>query len=322
MRYLFLINPIAGKTDQSETMVPQVRAAAAAAGIAENDLRIVRTEYKGHARQLASEAAAQEGETHIYTIGGDGTFNEALCGAMGHDNAAVGCLPYGSGNDFVRSFSDCRADFQDIAAQLAGVTMKIDMICTQRGHAASITSAGLDAQVAYGIPKFRRIPFCGGEAAYKLSLIKEVLGKRGRLLQFTIDDQTFTENCLMVAACNGHAYGGGFLAAPEARLDDGILDIFAVRTVPLRRIATLVPIYQKGNHFKNGAVLPELADTILYFPGKHVEIHPVDDARPFIVNVDGECGPDTSLTADVMPLAAQIVLPAPVWEKYRQPALK
>ncbi|MCI2047642.1 MAG: protein BmrU, partial [Faecalibacterium sp.] len=283
MRYLFLINPIAGKNDRSGAMIPQVHAAAAAAGIAESDLQIVRTEYKGHAHKLAEQAACLEGEVRIYTIGGDGTFNEALCGAMGHDNAAVGCLPYGSGNDFVRSFSDNRADFQDIPAQLAGGTIQIDMIRTQRGYAASITSAGLDAQVAYGIPKFRRIPFCGGEAAYKLSLVKEVLGKRGRRLQFTIDDQTFTEDCLMVAACNGHAYGGGFLAAPEARLDDGILDIFAVRTVPLRRIASLVP--------------PELADTILYFPGKHVEIHPVDDARPFIVNVDGECGPDTSLTA-------------------------
>jgi YegS/Rv2252/BmrU family lipid kinase len=320
MEYFFLFNPVAGTSDRSDAMIPQVHAAAAAAGVAPEELHILRTEYKGHATKLAQEAAAGGKEVRIYTVGGDGTFNEALCGVVGYQNAAVGCIPSGSGNDFIRSFSDDRSEFLDFAQQLAGGVLPIDLIQTQRGYAASITSAGLDAQVAYGIPKFRHIPFCGGEMAYKLSLIKEVLGKRGRKLSFTIDGKTFVEDCLMVAVCNGHAYGGGFLAAPEAKLDDGILDIFAIRTVPLKKIAQLVPIYQKGKHFQNGAVLPEYQDTILYFPGKQVEIHPVDDDRPFIVNVDGECGPDTMLKAEVAPLAANIILPAPVFARQKVPA--
>jgi len=77
----------------------------------------------------------------------------------------VGCLPYGSGNDFLRTYGT-KEEFLDLDAQLAGGAVPIDLMRTSLGLSATICAAGLDAQVAYGIPKFRRIPLCGGEAAY------------------------------------------------------------------------------------------------------------------------------------------------------------
>ena len=108
MRYLFLLNPTAGKRDCTAELAPAIQAAAQRAGIPPEKRKVVVTQYAGHARELAAEAAhtAQaDGEpVRIWTAGGDGTFNEALTGAQGCSLAAVGCLPFGSGNDFLRTY--------------------------------------------------------------------------------------------------------------------------------------------------------------------------------------------------------------------------
>ena len=108
MRTLFLLNPTAGKADCTRTLPQQINAAAARAGLAPEEYTIQVTNHAGHARELANAAAQQARqsgeELRVFTAGGDGTFNEALTGLYGYANAAVGCLPFGSGNDFLRTF--------------------------------------------------------------------------------------------------------------------------------------------------------------------------------------------------------------------------
>ena len=133
MHTLFLLNPTAGKTDCTRTLPQQIEAAAARAGLAPEAYTIQVTTHAGHARELANAAARQArqaGETlRIYTAGGDGTFNEALTGAYGYENTAVGCLPFGSGNDFLRTFGT-KEEFLDLDAQLAGGPVSIDLMDT------------------------------------------------------------------------------------------------------------------------------------------------------------------------------------------------
>ena len=158
MRTLFLLNPTAGKADCTRTLPQQINAAAARAGLAPEEYTIQVTNHAGHARELANAAAQQARqsgeELRVFTAGGDGTFNEALTGIYGYANAAVGCLPFGSGNDFLRTFGT-KEEFLDLDAQLAGGPVSIDLMQTSLGLSATICAAGLDAQVAYGIPKFR-----------------------------------------------------------------------------------------------------------------------------------------------------------------------
>ncbi|MBQ6856430.1 MAG: YegS/Rv2252/BmrU family lipid kinase [Lachnospiraceae bacterium] len=318
MKYHFIINPVAGKHDSSKTLVPEIHHAAKACGIPEEQLTIQLTNRPSHAHYLALEAVkaaeAADEEIRIYAAGGDGTFNEVLTGAMNYKKAAVGLLPYGSGNDFLRSFG-VREEFCDVEDQLRGSVKEIDMIKTQRGYAAAICSAGLDAKVAYGIPKFRRLPVCGGEMAYKLSILQVLMGKKATRLHINIDGKEFERSCMLAAVCNGHAYGGGFLAAPESKLDDGILDVMVIKEISLLKIAKVLPIYQAGKHFKNGQVVPELRDIVEYYPARCVQIRPVDSNQDMIVNVDGECGPDKILTAEMVPLSARIILPKKVAER-------
>ena len=319
MRYLFLLNPAAGKQDCTVQLIPQIRAAAARAGWSEADYTIHTTEYAGHARELARAAAqeaAQAGDSlRIWTAGGDGTFMEAMTGVQGFANAAVGCLPYGSGNDFLRTYGT-RAEFTDLDAQLAGGEVTIDLLETNLGLSATICAAGLDAQVAYGIPKFRRIPLCGGEVSYLLSIVEQLCGHIGRRVTFTIDDEELTVDCLMCAVCNGRAYGGGFMAGPEAQPDDGWLDVFIVRKVSRRVIAKLLMLYKNGQHFQNGQLTEAAKPYFIYRRAKSVSLRAADGRGPIIATVDGECAPCKQVSVQVQPLAGRVLLPLPAYQRF------
>ena len=319
MRYLFILNPAAGKQDCTVQLIPQLQQAAVRAGIPVDAVATCKTEYAGHAKALAraaAEEAAKAGEQlHIWTAGGDGTLVEALTGVQGFANAAVGCLPYGSGNDFLRTYGT-RAEFTDLDAQLAGGEVTIDLLETSLGLSATICAAGLDAQVAYGIPKFRRIPLCGGEVSYLLSIVEQLCGHIGRRVTFTIDDEELTVDCLMCAICNGRAYGGGFLAAPEADPADGWLDVMIVRRVGRLTIAKLLGMYKSGRHFVNGQLTEEAKPYFLYRRARRVTLRPADGRGPIVATADGECAPCDAVEAVLRPLSGRILLPAPAYERF------
>lgn len=319
MRYLFLLNPAAGKQDCTVQLIPQIRAAAARAGWSAADYTIHTTEYAGHARELArvaAQEAAQAGDSlRIWTAGGDGTFMEAMTGVQGFSNAAVGCLPYGSGNDFLRTYGT-RAEFTDLDAQLAGGEVTIDLLETSLGLSATICAAGLDAQVAYGIPKFRRISLCGGEVSYLLSIVEQLCGHIGRRVEYTIDGETFAVNCLMCAICNGRTYGGGFCAGPEAQPDDGWLDVFIVRKVGRLTIAKLLSMYKNGRHFQNGQLVEAAKPYFIYRRAKAVTLRAADGRGPIIATADGECAPCEQVRVEVQPLAGRVWLPKAAYHRF------
>ena len=319
MRYLFILNPAAGKQDCTVQLIPQLQQATVRVGIPVDAVATCKTEYAGHAKALAraaAEEAAKAGEQlHIWTAGGDGTLVEALTGVQGFANAAVGCLPYGSGNDFLRTYGT-RAEFTDLDAQLAGGEVTIDLLETSLGLSATICAAGLDAQVAYGIPKFRRIPLCGGEVSYLLSIVEQLCGHIGRRVTFTIDDEELTVDCLMCAICNGRAYGGGFLAAPEADPADGWLDVMIVRRVGRLTIAKLLGMYKSGRHFVNGQLTEEAKPYFLYRRARRVALRPADGRGPIVATADGECAPCDAVEAVLRPLSGRILLPAPAYERF------
>lgn len=319
MRYLFVLNPAAGKQDCTVSLIPQLQQAAFRAGIPEADVTICKTEYAGHAKALAraaAEDAAKTGERlHIWTAGGDGTLVEALTGAQDFANAAVGCLPYGSGNDFLRTYGT-REEFADLDAQLTGGEVTIDTMQTNLGLSATICAAGLDAQVAYGIPKFRRIPLCGGEMAYALSIVEQLCGHIGRKIEYDIDGEKLTVDCLMCAICNGKAYGGGFLAAPETVPDDGWMDVVIIRKVGRLTIAKLLGMYKRGGHFANGQLTEQAKPYFIHRRAKQVTLRPVDGRGPIIATADGECAPCDRVEVMLRPQSARILLPKAAYERF------
>ena len=289
MRTLFLLNPTAGKADCTRTLPQQINVAAARAGLAPEEYTIQVTNHAGHARELANAAAQQARqsgeELRVFTAGGDGTFNEALTGIYGYANAAVGCLPFGSGNDFLRTFGT-KEEFLDLDAQLAGGPVSIDLMQTSLGLSATICAAGLDAQVAYGIPKFRRIPLCGGEMAYALSIVQQLCGHIGRRVEYVIDGEVLT------------------------------VDVYIIRKVSRVTIAKLLGMYKSGKHFQNGQLVRAAEPYFIYRRAKQVSLRAADGRGPIVATADGECAPKEQITVQVQPLAGRILLPKPAFERF------
>lgn len=315
MRYLFLLNPAAGREDRTGLLGQAARAALDRAGIPETDWAIRRTEYKGHARLLAEEAARAGGPVMIFAAGGDGTFNEALTGAWQYPEAAVGCIPAGSGNDFLRTFG-AKEEFLDLDAQLAGRPVAIDLMATTLGLSAAVCAAGLDAQVAAGAAAYRHNPLFHGEAAYLLSAVKQICGPLGRHCRFEADGEVFEADAMMCAVCNTRDYGGGFRAAPCAWPDDGLLDLVVVKKVSRLKILRLLGRYKQGGHFDGGAIAPDLAPWFLYRRVRQLTITLTDGRGPIIATADGECAPVDRLDVSIRPNAGHVVLPAGVCQRF------
>ena len=306
MKRIFVINPVAGPKNPSSMLRPRIQAAAAQCA---DEVEILETTRPGHARELAEQFAKAAEPVWLYACGGDGTFNEMVQAAVGHPNLSVGLVPCGSGNDFVRNFAP-KEQFLDIAAQLAGSPHAIDTICTEYGYSAAICAAGLDAQVAYGIPKFKRLPFCGGSMAYTLSIAEAVFSTFRHRLRVTLDDRMLEGDYMMSAICNGRVYGGGYIAGPHALLDDGLLDVVLLKPVPRWKMAGLLARYKAGGHLTaEDAVKPEFAPYMTFCRVRTVMMETLDD-RPLIVTLDGECAPRTSLHAQVCEKNLSVLLPA------------
>ena len=308
LQQVFIINPKAGRKDASGWLIPAIRQAAETTG-QHPDIQL--TERAGHARHLTEKLAGSGQEIYIYACGGDGTLTEVLQAAAGRKNVAVGCVPCGSGNDFVRNFGTAEA-FLDMTAQLQAVPVRSDAMQTDLGIGVDICAAGLDAQVAYGIPKFRRLPGCGGTMAYSLSILEVMVSPFGHKLRLCIDGAEHIGTYMMMAVCNGRMYGGGYEAAPYARMDDGLLDVVLVKPMSRLRIASVLALYKKGKHLQaDGTVEPSLARWMSFCRARRVTLD-VLDSRPIVATLDGECVPVRHLHIENAPGRLRLLLPPSV----------
>ncbi len=311
MEHIVIWNPTAGKENAAKKLLPLLIHAFAGRQI---PVKLLETKHAGHAMELAQQAAQQGESVRLYACGGDGTLNEVLHGAYPYPNASVACVPCGSGNDFLRNFGT-QQEFLQFDDMILGDAIPIDLIqVNQNQIAASICSAGLDAKVAYGIPKFRHLPLCGGTMAYELSILQCLFQPMGNQLTLTVDGiRQIQGNYLLACIGNGQYYGGGYRGAPMAALDDGVLELILVRKVSRVKVASLLSKYKRGAHFQNGQVVPSLQKYMIHLSFKELII---DSPRPFIYTVDGECGPATHLELKVLPQAARFLLPKTVHQRY------
>ena len=204
-----------------------------------------------------------------------------------------------------------QASFLDFAAQLQAQPCRVDLLQTSLGIGIDICAAGLDAQVAYGIPKFRRLPGCGGTAAYTLSILQAMLSRFGHKLRVAIDGKEYTGTYMMAAICNGGYYGGGYQAAPYAAMDDGLLDIVLVKPISRIQVAGILAKYKAGRHMQDAdTIVPEFRSFMTFYRARSVEMQVLDN-RPIIATIDGECAPVMELKAQVLPSALNVLLPQP-----------
>ena len=295
MRHLFIINPAAGKknsTARLESLLAQLTF----------EHEVVYTERAGDAERLARQAAETGQPVRIYACGGDGTLNEVVNGAAGFDNAAITCVPKGTGNDFLKLFGpDYRALFYDLEALARGPQTAFDLIDCNGRLGIDVVCAGLDARIGADVHRYKNWRFVSGMGAYVLSLLENVLFKGiSRPMRVQWDDRTIDGDSTLLCVCNGRHYGGGFMPVADAMPDDGVLDMLYIKKVSLLRLPGLVGKYAKG-------LYRQLPNYVTEYHGDCVRL---SADEPITAVVDGEVLRDTALTIRLSERKVRFFYPA------------
>lgn len=274
MKHLFIINPAAGSRDRTPIYTSEIEKICKPRNL---DYRIAVSQCPGDCCRLAREAAETGEEVRLYACGGDGTLNEVASGAAGYPNAAVTAYPGGSGNDFVKLFSDPNAFF-DLERLLDAEEVTFDMIRCNDRLSLNICSVGLDARIGTDVANYKRFLFLQGFRAYLASTLINVIRGISEHYVVEINGETIDAEQTFVCVCNGRFYGGGFNPVPEADPTDGLLDVLVVKKVRRLQVPGVVGKYKAGKYRQ----LPEL---VRHFRTDRLMIH-ADRLTP--INLDGE----------------------------------
>ena len=219
-----------------------------------------------------------------------------------YPNAIVSIIPMGTGNDFIKSFPSLdSSSFLNLKQQLQGRIIDVDLLKVNDKICLNIVSAGLDAEVAKHVKKFKKIPFLKGILAYHLSVIYCFFHSVKNQFQLEIDNQKFPSNSyIFVVGANGKYYGGGYLASPNAIIDDGYMDVVIVKTISRFKMLSLIGKYKKGQH--------DLVDTSI-ITHQNAKSLTISNTSPFSYNIDGEVMKTNQITIKILPKQIKIKLP-------------
>lgn len=299
MRYVFIVNPAAGKISPSKTVFPRIRDIFVSKNI---HCTCYETKYPKHATQIAAAEAEKGDAIRIFGFGGDGTLSEIASGIIGKKNVELGIFPCGSGNDYIKTFGR-EENFLSAEKQIGAPSRTVDMIREGNRFAINLCSVGMDAKIPLEVEKLKRIRFLSGPAAYDVGLVKTLLGKIGSELKITIDGEKKYDGCFLMAVIGcGRYYGGGYCGAPEAIPDDGLLDFILIRKPVFYRIPKLAMLYKAGKHLQS----KEFAHIVTFCRGKRIEI---ESPGQIAINMDGESSLASHVSFEAVPNAVRFIVP-------------
>jgi diacylglycerol kinase (ATP) len=255
------------------------------------DFAIAETEGPGHAVELA-RAAVSAGASIVVAAGGDGTIHEVANGILSVGAAtttALGMIPIGRGNDFVKVVQGTRPRAQAYDTLAAGVRGRVDAgLVTWHGGAEWFVNAvgtGIDVEVVRQIARTRKLP---AALVYIVGLVKALVRFRAIPLRITVDGREFDREVMLVAVANGTTVGGRFKLCPAATPDDGRLDVCIIDAVSLWRAARVASRILRGVHVG----LP----VVHMLTAREVTIQAIDDA-PIFMQMDGELREPAEVTS-------------------------
>ncbi len=299
MKHIFVVNPAAGKSQAEKELLPRIMKGVASSGL---DFEIYITKGISDAENFV-KVKSQIGEpVRFYACGGDGTLNEVFNGAHGFDNVQVAAIPIGTGNDFIKTFSDYQF-FNDIDKQLRAKPITIDLMRYNGRLGVNVCNIGFDSAVADKIAKLKTYPLVSGKVAYGIGIIQQFFEKMGDQFTIEFDDGEVVEgNMLLTAVGNGRFYGGGFKALPLASRTSKTLDICLVKKISRIQFLSLIKDYKKGLHTEN----PKFKNCVIYRKSPSVQIRGVKD---FKLCVDGEITITRLVQISVVPKAIKFAVP-------------
>ncbi len=249
MKYYFIINPAAGKGDIARLTEEKIISACSGRDI---DYEVYLTQTVGDATEYIRSICSQYNRPcRFYACGGDGTIFEVMNGVSKFKNAQMGIIPIGTGNDFIKNFTNTEL-FLDVESQLEGTTHEIDLIKYNEKYCANMINIGFDCEVVKKTGEIKRKSFVSLSTAYNLSVFIELIKKPGVAFSASIDGGEYKKYDLLLSTfANGKFCGGGYKSNPYASLRDGLLDYNFVRDIGRPRFISLLSVYKTGKHVTN-----------------------------------------------------------------------
>lgn len=283
---------------------------------AANDLRPIVAEHGGadwsgtvyptHAAELARQAGL-DGYDLVIAMGGDGTIHEVINGLMrvpAAQRPALGVVPIGSVNDFAYALDIPLEPDRALVQALTGKPVPVDLGLLTDEHGRqeyfdNTIGIGFDTVVTI---HSHRLPLLRGFLMYFVAVIQTILlNHNPARMQFETDGEKWELENLMLVVCNGPREGGGFMIAPAAKMDDGILEYMLVRKVGRAMMFRLLPEFMRGTHER----FPQIKK------GSCKKLSLTSD-RPLYIHADGEIFTDfgsnlKSVTIELVAGALQVM---------------
>jgi diacylglycerol kinase (ATP) len=297
-KYLAIINPAAGGGRVRKLLAPALDRLR----VSGLHIETRETSGRGQATKIAGQAW-EEGYRNFISVGGDGTSYEIVNGlfprADGVEPPTIAFLPLGTGNSFLRDFSDKGVEYA-MESLIAGRSRECDVLRLRHKdgvlHYINILSIGFSADVA----TLRERRFSGwGEAGYQASIFIGLARFRRRPFPLSVDgDESIDRRpCLFLTFNNSKFTGGTMMIAPTAEVDDGLIEY--VRWGPIGRIGLIrnLPGLYDGTHIQHP--LAEVRKV------RRIDFH-LDSAVD--VMIDGEVLTLHCQSLDVLPGALNVVV--------------
>lgn len=288
MSIKLIINPAAGKGSalkKSKKVIAELNS---------RDVKfdVEYTSYPRHGASIAKEAS--KSFEKVIALGGDGTVNEVGEGIVGTD-AILGLIPLGSGNDFAKMLNISSNIRESIDTIINGKVRNIDFIRVNDRISLNTAGVGFNGVVSDVAGK---VKFLRGLPLYIYSVVKTAIRYKAIPLKITVDDKVVEDIIFMVSVCNSKSEGGGFIVAPDAEIDDGILDVTIMRDTSLFKLLLNIRSAMNGNLNKLDEV-----DTIR---GENITI---ESDFPMPLHVDGEVVSNSSgkISASILKGALKVL---------------
>lgn len=284
-----IVNPRAGD-GRAGRAVPEVSDALARLGL-EHHIELTRSVE--HAAELA-RAAQRAGETAV-ALGGDGLIG-TIAGALSGTDGVLGVLPAGRGNDFARVLGIPLHPAAACDVLAHGRVRPLDLGDVDGQAFVAIASCGFDS-VANRIANETR--FVHGNLVYTYAGLRALMAWKPAHFDLEIDGETRSLEAMTIAVANAAAYGGGMMLAPNARLDDGLLDVVLI---------------------SRSSRIQFLRGLRMVFDGTHVELPTVEIVRarevrvasrtPFTMYADGDPVRELPVCVSCRPGAIRVIVPS------------
>ena len=293
-KFSVILNPSAGSVHDLDVLVKQIEQLPGA--------EIHLTTKAGSAARLA-RAALRDGCEMVVAAGGDGTLNEVINGIQENaGEACVGLLPLGTGNDFARTIglpTDAEAALEVLRA---GYTRDVDLVrvtSDEVRYFLNVSAGGFSGVVNEKLtPEMKKT---WGPLAYLRSAAAALSELRAYRTTLAFDN---TESLMLelynVVVANGRYVAGGTLIAPEASIDDGLLDIILIQKRSAPELALLAAQVAVGAHLTSEAVVFRRAAKLT-----------VNSKPGMWFNVDGELVGNEPARFEILPRALRFVVPKP-----------